>query len=68
MFFRQIIFVMHCFLESKDYYRYKETEEGVPELENIEDDEEYEIVADAFDELLDEAEYDEIVDEEELED
>ena len=49
-------------------YRYKETEEGVPELENIEDDKEYEIVADAFDELLDEAEYDEIVDEEELED
>ncbi len=49
-------------------YRYKETEEGVPELENIEDDQEYEIVADAFDELLDEAEYDEIVGEEELED
>jgi len=35
-------------------------------LENIEDDDEYEIVADAFDELLDEQEYDELVGEDEL--
>lgn len=35
-------------------YRYFEDEEGNPSLENIEDDEEYEIVADRFDELLDE--------------
>lgn len=42
-------------------YRYSETEDGQPNLENIEDDEEYEIVAEAFDEMLDEAEYDEIV-------
>ncbi len=49
-------------------YRYAETEDGAPNLENIEDDEEYEIVADAFDELLDEQEYDEIVSEEDLED
>ena len=46
-------------------YRYSETEDGQPNLENIEDDDEYEIVADAFDELLDAEEYDEIVEEEE---
>ena len=46
-------------------YRYSETEGSEPVLENIEDDDEYEIVADAFDELLDEQEYDELVDEEE---
>lgn len=39
-------------------YRYFEDEEGNPSLENIENDEEYEIVADRFDELLDEAEFD----------
>lgn len=49
-------------------YRYTEAEDGAPNLENIEDDDEYEIVADAFDELLDEQEYDEIVGEDELED
>ncbi|MBQ8729929.1 MAG: DUF1292 domain-containing protein [Lachnospiraceae bacterium] len=48
-------------------YRYVETDNGEPTLENIESDEEYEIVADAFDELLDSAEYDEIVGEDELE-
>lgn len=42
-------------------YRYSETEDGEPELENILSDEEYEIVADAFDELLDAQEYDELV-------
>ena len=36
-------------------YRYFEDEEGNPSLENIEDDEEYEAVADRFDEFLDEA-------------
>lgn len=46
-------------------YRYSESKEGEPNLENIEDDEEYEIVADAFDELLDDAEYDELVGEDE---
>lgn len=34
-------------------YRYSETEDGTPVLDNIEDDDEYEIVADAFDEMLD---------------
>ena len=42
-------------------YRYSEDAEGNPNLENIEDDEEYDIVADAFDELLDDQEYDELV-------
>ncbi|MDO4327628.1 MAG: DUF1292 domain-containing protein [bacterium] len=49
-------------------YRYSETEDGEPELENILSDEEYEIVADAFDELLDAQEYDELVAAEDLED
>lgn len=48
-------------------YRYSETEDGQPNLENIEDDDEYEIVADAFDELLDEQEYDDLVGEDEIE-
>lgn len=46
-------------------FRYSEDAEGNPDLQNIEDDEEYEIVSDAFDELLDAEEYDEIVGEEE---
>lgn len=47
-------------------YRYLEDKDGNPDIENIESDEEYEIVADAFDELLDEAEFDEIVGEDEI--
>lgn len=47
-------------------YRYSEDEEGNPGLDNIEDDDEYEIVADAFDELLDDQEYDELVGEDEI--
>lgn len=46
-------------------YRYEENEDGEPNLTNIEDDEEYDIAADAFDELLDEQEYNELVWEEE---
>lgn len=46
-------------------YRYTEDENGEPSLENIEDDEEYEIAADAFDEMLDSEEYDELVDSDE---
>ncbi len=45
-------------------YRYREVN-GNPTLENIEDDEEYEAAADAFDEFLDSQEYDELVDAEE---
>ncbi len=44
------------------FYRYAEDENDPnkePELSYIEDDEEYEIVADAFDEYLDNAEFDE---------
>lgn len=47
-------------------YRYCEDAEGNPSLDNIEDDDEYEVVADAFDELLDDQEFDELVGEEEL--
>ena len=49
-------------------YRYTEDADGNPDIQNIESDEEYEIVADAFDELLDTEEYEEIVSEEDLED
>lgn len=42
-------------------YRYSETAAGEPVLENIETDEEYEIVADAFDEILDAQEFDELL-------
>ncbi len=45
-------------------YRYHEVD-GQPDLSNIESDEEYEIVADAFDEFLDNQEYDELVSEDE---
>ena len=47
-------------------YRYSETADGQPELTNIETDEEYEIVADAFDELLDEEEFEDLLGEEDL--
>ena len=49
-------------------YRYSETEDGTPVLDNIMDDDEYEIVADAFDEMLDDQEYDELVSEEDVDD
>ena len=43
-------------------YRFSQEDGQQPVLENILDDDEYDIAADAFDELLDNAEYDEIVD------
>ena len=43
-------------------YRYSEDAEGNPSLENIEDDDEYEVVSDRFDELLDEAEFEDLDD------
>ena len=49
-------------------YRYTEDANGNPDIQNIESDEEYEIVSDAFDELLDDQEFDELVSEEDLED
>lgn len=42
------------------FYRYFEDEEGNPSLENIADDEEYEIVCDKFDELLDDEEFEQM--------
>lgn len=50
------------------FYRYQEDENDTnaePLLEYIEDDDEYERVADAFDEYLDTVEFDEIIDSEE---
>ena len=50
------------------FYRYSEDESdpnAEPELGYIDDDEEYDKVADAFDEYLDNAEFDEIVKDEE---
>ena len=44
-------------------YRYKEVD-GAPTLENIEDDDEYEIAADAFDEYMDSLDIDDIVESE----
>ena len=43
-------------------YGYAEDEQGLPSLRYIDDDEEYEAVADRYDELLDEAFYDSIDD------
>lgn len=41
-------------------YRYSETAEEEPQLENIEDDDEYERVADKFDEWLDSQEFEDL--------
>lgn len=46
-------------------YRFRE-ENGMPVLENIEDDDEYEAASDGFDEWLDSLEYDELVAAEEV--
>ena len=47
--------------ESGDVYLYRYMEEGgEPTLENIEDDDEYEIAADAFDEWMDEQDFEEM--------
>ena len=43
-------------------YRYIETDPENPDLENIEDDEEFDIAADAFDEWLDEQQFEEDLD------
>ena len=42
-------------------YRYREVD-GEPTLENIDDDDEYEAAADAFDEWMDEQEFEELPD------
>ena len=51
--------------ESGDVYLYRYSEaDGEPTLENIEDDDEYEIAADAFDEWMDEQDFEEMYGEE----
>lgn len=45
-------------------YRFLENGEDI-DLQNIEDDEEFDIVSDAFDELLDEEEFDDLMGEDE---
>lgn len=53
--------------ESEIYlYRFIEDGEDI-DLQNIEDDEEFEIVSDAFDELLDEEEFDDLMGDDEEE-
>ena len=50
--------------EDGDVYLYRYVEvDGEPTLENIEDDDEYEAAADAFDEWLDEQEFEEMIEE-----
>lgn len=46
-------------------YQFIEKENDEIELVNIEDDDEFEAVSDAFDELIDEAEFDDLMDDEE---
>ena len=43
-------------------YRFSEDSEGTPSLENIDSEEEFEAVAERFDELLDEAEWESLLD------
>ncbi len=43
-------------------YRYSEDDDGNPELDNIDNDNEYEKVAARFDELLEEADIEELLD------
>lgn len=47
------------------FYRFTEYENQEIELENIEDEDEYDKVAEAFDELLDEQQFDEVFDDKE---
>ena len=52
--------------EDSEIYLYRFIENGEEiDIQNIEDDEEFDIVSDAFDEILDEEEFDELFDEEE---
>ena len=45
-------------------YRYLENPDGDPELDNIDNDAEFEMALDAFDEFLDTVEFDELVEDE----
>lgn len=46
-------------------YRYFEDENGDPGLDNIETEEEFEMVSEVFDQLVEDGEYDEIIEEDE---
>lgn len=46
-------------------YRYFEDENGEPGLDNIETEEEFEMVSEVFDQLVEDGEYDEIIEDEE---
>ena len=46
-------------------YRFKHNNEDDLELENIEDDEEFELVADAYDALVDDEEFEEMIEDDE---
>lgn len=46
-------------------YRYFEDENGDPGLDNIETEEEFEMVSEVFDQLVEDGEYDEIIEDEE---
>lgn len=48
-------------------YRFAEDENGEVLLDNIEDDDEFDAVADRYDEILDELDYDDLVDAGEVE-
>lgn len=48
-------------------YRYIQEDDGDPQLLNIDDDDEFEAVADAFEEILDSQDYDEMFDDDYLE-
>lgn len=45
-------------------YRYFEDEDGEPGLDNIETQEEFDMVSEVFDEIVEDGEYDEIIEEE----
>ena len=47
-------------------YRYSEDENGVPALENIADDEEFDIASEAFEEMMEELEFEDEDEEESL--
>ena len=61
---RQYIALLPLDTEEGDVfiYRFEEDENGEPTLDNIEDDDEYELAADAFDEWLDEQDFEELED------
>ncbi|MDO5522138.1 MAG: DUF1292 domain-containing protein [bacterium] len=63
---KQYIALLPLDNESEDVYLYRFAKNGEEmQLDNIEDDDEYEAVADAFDMILDDMEYDDMLGEDE---